>query len=426
MRILIDQSGYDLLNVGDVAMLQACVAQLRRRWPDAEFSVVCHAPERLLEQVGPAEVIGPTLARRPAAAGTLGRRVTLGLEQLYKMAAPEVMAVRQRICNPHRDQADRAAPTTLLRAIRAADVVVASGGGYLCDTWWWHGSGVLSVLALAQQHGKPTAMFGQGVGPLRHPVLRWQAKRVLPRLAVLGLREGAVGLPLVRELGVPTHIVRVTGDDALAMFASPSAPAAGDAIGINVRVSQYTGIGRSNAADIGGVVQALAEIWSAPIVALPISRYPTSPDLDDIAGMFDGAMRPVVEDLADAAALCAAARQSRVVVTASYHAAVFALGQGIPVVCICASAYYDAKFAGLATLFQGAVEVVRQGEPSWTHALREAVTALWDLPYASREACLSAAARQRAAADALYDRFQNLVQNRGPRGLVASDRGVGL
>jgi hypothetical protein len=29
MRILVDQSGYDPMNLGDVATLQACVARLR-------------------------------------------------------------------------------------------------------------------------------------------------------------------------------------------------------------------------------------------------------------------------------------------------------------------------------------------------------------------------------------------------------------
>jgi polysaccharide pyruvyl transferase WcaK-like protein len=42
MRILVDQSGYDLLNLGDVAMLQACVGHLGALWPQAEIAVVCH------------------------------------------------------------------------------------------------------------------------------------------------------------------------------------------------------------------------------------------------------------------------------------------------------------------------------------------------------------------------------------------------
>jgi polysaccharide pyruvyl transferase WcaK-like protein len=46
VRILVDQSGYDLLNLGDVAMLQSCVARLQMQWPDAEILVITHASAR--------------------------------------------------------------------------------------------------------------------------------------------------------------------------------------------------------------------------------------------------------------------------------------------------------------------------------------------------------------------------------------------
>src|SRR5215469_550203 len=42
LRILVDQSGYDLLNLGDIAMLQSCVVRLRQLWPNAEITVICH------------------------------------------------------------------------------------------------------------------------------------------------------------------------------------------------------------------------------------------------------------------------------------------------------------------------------------------------------------------------------------------------
>ena len=47
MRILIGQPGYDLLNPGDVAMLQSCVARLRQQWPGAEIMVTADDPQRL-------------------------------------------------------------------------------------------------------------------------------------------------------------------------------------------------------------------------------------------------------------------------------------------------------------------------------------------------------------------------------------------
>ena len=55
----------------------------------------------------------------------------------------------------------------------------------------------------AQRLGRPTAMFGQGLGPLTHPLVRRQAGAVFPKLGALGVREGRIGPALARELGVP-------------------------------------------------------------------------------------------------------------------------------------------------------------------------------------------------------------------------------
>src|ERR1700744_241307 len=70
----------------------------------------------------------------------------------------------------------------ILGAVRQADLVVSSGGGFINDVFWVHAAGVLGVLAAAQRLGKPTAMFGQGIGPLTHPVLTRLVARTMPRL----------------------------------------------------------------------------------------------------------------------------------------------------------------------------------------------------------------------------------------------------
>ena len=86
-RILVDQSGYDLLNVGDVAMVQSCVIRLRRLWPDADIMVICHAPERLASYCPGTTAIGQTLVGLPFFR-ILPRRPRLAAEQAWKMAAP--------------------------------------------------------------------------------------------------------------------------------------------------------------------------------------------------------------------------------------------------------------------------------------------------------------------------------------------------
>ena len=51
----------------------------------------------------------------------------------------------------------------------------------------------------------------------------------------------------------------------------------------------------------------------------------------------------------------------RMVVTGSYHAAVFALSQGIPALTISKSAYYDSKFNGLGDMFRNRLVSIAPG-----------------------------------------------------------------
>ena len=67
MRILVDQSGYDLLNIGDVAMLQSCVTRLRRQWPQSEIMVIAHDPALLAAYCPGARAISRVFADRPPA-----------------------------------------------------------------------------------------------------------------------------------------------------------------------------------------------------------------------------------------------------------------------------------------------------------------------------------------------------------------------
>ena len=251
MRILVDQSGYDLLNIGDVAMLQSCVTRLRAQWPAAEIMVIATAPERLAAYCPGTIAVGRTFADRPAFR-LVPRKARLALEQAWKIAGPYLAR------RPGRPLPGR--PRTAVQAVRAADLVVASGGGYVTDTWWWHASGVLSLLSLAQRLGKPTAMFGQGIGPMKRRLLLAQSRAVLPRLTLLGLREDRTGRPLATSLGVAPLALALTGDDALEQSSHPGAlvshralaasSAAAQVLGVNLRVSGYAGVDQATAASV--------------------------------------------------------------------------------------------------------------------------------------------------------------------------------
>jgi colanic acid/amylovoran biosynthesis protein len=397
VRILIDQSGYDLLNIGDVAMLESCVIRLRRHWPAAQIMVIAHDQGRLAACCPGTTAIGRVFADRPLAR-LLPPKPRLAAEQAWKIVRP--YAVR-------RPGAAAAAPGTPAEAVRAADLVIASGGGYLTDAFWWHAAGVLSLLSLAQRLGKPTAMFGQGLGPLRSRALRGQARAVLPRLTVLGLREGRTGPGLARALGVPSGTVTVTGDDALELAGGAAAPGAA-ALGFNLRVSGYAGLDAAAAAAAGDVVLGAARALSAPVTALPVSRYAADGDARALRALPAAAQGARIEiaDLDSPAALQEATAGCRAVVTGSYHAAVFSLGLGIPVVCLSRSAYYDAKFSGLLAQFPAAGQLVGLDHPQWPAALRAAIMRAWQVPEGDRAAARATAGRLRAAGQDAYARLR--------------------
>src|SRR5438093_8501669 len=102
-----------------------------------------------------------------------------------------------------------------LECLSAADLVVATGGGFVTDAFWWQAERVLTTLSLASIMGKPTAMLGQGLGPISSPRLRALAARTLRRIDLLTLREGAASLPVLDEVSVDRAKAIVTGDDAI-------------------------------------------------------------------------------------------------------------------------------------------------------------------------------------------------------------------
>lgn len=432
MRILVDQSGYDLLNIGDVAMLQACVTRLRAQWPGAEIMVVAADPARLAAYCPGTIAIGPTFADLRLL-HAVPRKARLALEQAWKVAGPYLSRSARAGQTPART------PRTAVQAVRVADLVVASGGGYLNDTFWWHASGVLSLLFLAQRLGKPTAMFGQGIGPMSRRLLRAQARAVFPRLAVLSLREERIGRGLATSLGAEQSALRLAGDDALEHGTArrgsprpgPAAPAEGgnvaasQVLGLNLRVSGYAGVDHVTATAVGRVVQDAASDLGADLIGLPVSRYASGADagaLRALASAADAQASIAVEDIVTPEALAAAAARCRVVITGSYHAAVFSLAAGVPAVCLTNSRYYDAKFGGLAALFPGACWIVPLGSPDSARRLRVAVQDAWQLPAAERAAGAATARRLCDAGRQAYAQFRVAVEeqaiHRGSRVMV--------
>ncbi|MEU0542770.1 polysaccharide pyruvyl transferase family protein, partial [Nocardia sp. NPDC005978] len=109
-------------------------------------------------------------------------------------------------------------------------------------------------------------------------------------------------------------------------------------------------------------------------------------------------------DVAERVARC------RVLVTGAYHLAVFALSQGIPVVALTSTEYYDDKFLGLAEMFGGGVRLIHLDDPDLGELLAAAVRAAWDEAEEVREPLRAGADEQVAASRAGFERLFALLE----------------
>lgn len=434
-RIVVDNGEYWLQNKGDLAMLAVTCARLRERWPAARIGVVTFDPvllplyERAAEPLffsdgGAWRGVGPlaaAAARLPAPAA--GRAVTWGRRTARRPRAVARMlrdALRRTPAGPV-GAADAPWPAgrprpRVPRAVEDADLVLGLGGGYLTDVDRNQAHRTLDLLERATQLGVPTALLGQGMGPLDDAVLRERAAAVLPSVCLVAVREPVTGPRLLAELGVPADRVVVTGDDAveLALRAAPARP--GDGLGICLRTAEYSPVPGSATAALRDAVQQAARAQGAPLVPLAVSTY-RDEDARSAAALVAGhadVVRPL-DRYASAADLVRRVGRCRVVVTGAYHAGVFALSQGVPVVALTSSRYYDDKFAGLTAMFGGTgIVTLRLDDPQLRDRVAAELRRLWQEAPGLAEPLRAAAARQVSLGRAAYERVYDLVDARVP------------
>lgn len=414
MRLLIDNGTYPLLNLGDVAMLQAAVRRIRRRLPHAELAAVTFDPERLAffcPGVTPVLAFGaatwkPGLgaAPKPAAAPPAWRAQA---DAARKWLRPWFRSGR-RLSTLHLGLPRRQAENSFLAALQRADALVLSGGGYFQDVWADQHLQQLDSLDLAWRAGKRTLLLGHGCGPVRRPDLEAAGRRTLPHMDQIAVREGRFTPVLLRRWGVAPASIRVTGDDAVQMAYDARPDALGGMLGLNLRRSANADVAERLVGLLRSVLAPLAVELKTEFQPFPIYVGRDGSDLASVAQLFAPAAVPnpspgdplalEPEDVIRRLGGC------RAVVTGSYHGGVFALAQGIPAVCLAKSRYYAQKFLGLAGEFGAGCQVVMLDEADLGVRLPAAVRAAWERAEEWRPSLLRAAERQIAAAGAAYDR----------------------
>ena len=420
-RFLLESGTYQIDNVGDIAMLQTTVERLRSRFPGCEIAVVTEQAERLSAILPDVEPVpsSPWFRLRVmpvpkfAEWWRLTRRVRWR-EVLLAGRFPRLARLGKRL-DHWATPAERANAARFYREVERADAVVAAGGGYVNDFYHEHAWKVLATLNLAQGLGKPTAMFGIGLGPVTRTDVLQHGGPVLRRLDLLALRESELGPPTAQAMGRPSN--RVTGDDAIYLAYKTQLSSDRRHLGVNLRLA---GDSEVPAAAVERVRGAIADVVAArEATPLPtVIRTSASPDndvdaakllIDDVSAIEAASAVRSPHDAFARLASC------RVVITGAYHNAVFALSMGIPVIGLYKSEYYSAKLNGVARQFGVGMSTL----PLDADDLRERVTAealrLWDEADNLHEPIRQAAAAQIAAADEAYDAFFSLLERERPR-----------
>lgn len=403
MHILVEHSGHPLANLGDVAMLQIAIQRLRSLWPKAVFQVFTSAPERLAnfcpgvqplslhsQNVWFYPLIGRLHTTLPKSVADSWMDWEWNLRQQYPSVIETLLGIKTRT-----NSKDHKAIQAFWAAIYRADLVIAAGGGYINDEFPELASSALGILGVANRLGKPTAMLGQGLGPLENPKLRAQAQLVLPKMNLITLREELTGKRLLNSLGVSPRMVITTGDDAIETAYNARRQQIGTAIGVNLRVAHYSGVDTQMIQVVRQAVQQVAGLHSAPLISIPISEY----DSDEVTNQqllqgFEFILKS--QDRMDTPhKVIQKISQCRLVVTGSYHAGVFSLSQGIPVIGVVRSQYYINKFLGLAAQFgnTGCKVIILQSKQVIPE-LVESITSMWQAAESIKPQLLSKAEDQ--------------------------------
>ena len=297
--------------------------------------------------------------------------------------------------------------------LEKADILLVSGGGFITDVFIGQAWPVLERLSAADRQQIPFVLVGQGIGPLRNPELVRKAREVLPHAKLIAVRETLHSLPLLLELGVSPKQIVVTGDDAIEPAYDARRETVGTLLGVNFRVAEYAGITQADVDRLRRPMRALAAKLATKLVALPVCIVNSVEQSSD-ATVASHLVDPKVEGTDDQipqtpAALIERISGCRVVVTGSYHAAVFALAQGIPAVCVYNTEYYGNKFRGLADEFGEGCDVIDKARSDFQPALMAAIESAWGRAEGLRASLRLQAVRQIHAQRKAYDRLSDII-----------------
>jgi polysaccharide pyruvyl transferase WcaK-like protein len=442
LRIILDQGIFDMRNAGQNALLQIAVQRVMNLWPDASIGITTFAPHLLKVYFPNAYPVSPdghhgwfkdqdrfnrihNLLPRFIWRFLLKFRENVG----YRYPALQPSSIRNKL---NSIRAREQAPLTEVDlekvemageeinykdVVGGADLFIATGSQYMTDIAKEAGLAVLGRLEAAIQQGIPTAMVGQGMGPIEDPELRTRSKLILPTVDLIFVRERLEAPNLLKSLGVDPSRVLITGDDAVELAYKARTSTLGNGIGVSLRVMPYTSVDQDDLKIIETVLKRAASEFGVELVSLPISMSVHERDDLFIQKLLTGYSKVWMSGskFQTPLEIIKNTQRCRLVVTGTFHAAVFAMGQGIPAVCLAKSASYVNKLTGLVDIFDGCGEVVLLNDEHLQEKLTAAVHNAWYSAESVRPKLLKAAARQINMGYTAYQSLFDLVASKNQR-----------
>lgn len=334
-----DIGAQSTLHVGDEAMAETAVAQLRRRLT-AELVLVSRAPADTRLRYGVASV------ERIGFAGLSHEQVMRRLARVLDVLAGDDEAL------PADDPAHG-----VIAVIAAADGVLITGGGNITTLYAEHLVERAAVGAIAAHHGVPVVIGGQSLGPSFDDGDAALVAELLDRARLVAARE-AGSFALARTLAPQARIVE-TGDDAALLDPAGESDEAtarrhglepGGFVAVSFSPASGTIGYRGLLDDLRAFVAAIARETRLPVVLL---RHEGA--VDPSKSLADDAIAAALSDVVGATSLpvqdarttAALTRSAALCVTSRYHGAVFALAGGVPCVALWPEHYSQQKMQGL-------------------------------------------------------------------------------
>ena len=441
MRILFDQGVYDMRNKGNVALLQIAVSRVRKLWPEASVEILTSAPHLLRLYCPEASPVSPdsqydwtenrsnlnAIIRRiprsllrslfeardflrvrwPALSQSLNWTASRAEHPLEVPESQVGSSLSSQACSEKAPSRGIA-----LEAVQRSDLFIATGAQYMSDACRDDALRVLDRLEAAHMRGIPTAMVGQGIGPIDDAELRSRASVVLPHVRFIFVRDRLVAPPLLTSLGVDPARITFTGDDAIELGFESRRNKSGNAMGISLRLAHYTELRASDAAKIRPVIHDAANKHGARLIGIPISHSNHEMDDQVLNSLLGGSVKYELSQRRFDSPLELVKRVSRcrIVITGCFHTAVFALSQGIPAVGFAKSTMYVEKFKSLVDQFGAGCQVVDSGSAHSELDLAEAIDFAWDYAEKERSTLLSAASYHVGLGRAAYERLHQQVE----------------